>query len=96
MPVNSFPAGASPYGALNCGNVREWVDDDQKPTPDNLKKMQAGLDPKLTMEDAYYVIRGGDFGNPTFARVTHGIGLLSCPLASRNIGSRCAKTPDSR
>ena len=47
MPVAAFPAGASPYGALNmCGNVWEWVDADQPPNPDFLKQMQRHLNPR--------------------------------------------------
>jgi formylglycine-generating enzyme required for sulfatase activity len=79
-----------------CGNFWEWVDDDQKPTPDNLKQLQAHLDPKLKMDDAYYVIRGGYFGIKLLPQLLTESASFPAHLASLNIGFRCAKTPDSR
>ena len=95
MPVNAFPAGASPYGALNmCGNVWEWVDDDQKPTPEFLEGMQKTVDPKLRMEDIYYVIRGGYFQMPLSPNLLTDVGSFPANMASPIVGFRCAKTPD--
>ncbi len=95
MPVNAFPAGASPYGALNmCGNVWEWVDADQKPTPEYLKRMQHDLDPKLTMEDAFYMIRGGYFSLPLSAALISEGASVPARLTTGNIGFRCARSPD--
>lgn len=97
MPVMAFAAGASPYGALNmCGNVWEWVDTDQKPTPDFLKRMQKELDTKLSQEDAFYVIRGGYFQMPLSPELISENAAFPARLVGRYIGFRCAKTPDAR
>jgi serine/threonine protein kinase len=97
MPVNAFPAGASPYGALNmCGNVWEWVDADQKPTADFLRGMQQTVDPKLNEEDAFYVIRGGYFNMPLTPNLITDSGCFPAGHGSPVIGFRCAKTPNLR
>lgn len=54
-PVDSFPYGASPYGALNmAGNAWEWVDAFYGPYPENYNN-----DPIYSR--GYRVIRGGSW-----------------------------------
>ena len=92
MNVNAFPRGASPYGALNmCGNVWEWVDGDEKPTPDNLLKMQKSLDKTLTLDEPFYRIRGGYYYLP--ASLLSETATFPARLATQRIGFRCAKSP---
>jgi formylglycine-generating enzyme required for sulfatase activity len=79
-----------------CGNVWEWVDADQKPTPDFLKRMQRGLDPTLTLEDAFYVIRGGYFTQKLSPGLLSDTSPFPAKLGAVNIGFRCAKTPDTK
>lgn len=94
MSVNAFPEGASPYGALNlCGNVWEWVDGDEKPTADNLVKMQKSLDRSLTMDEPYYRIRGGYYYLQEIAMTE--TATFPARLASPRIGFRCAKSPET-
>jgi serine/threonine-protein kinase len=93
-PVTAFPGGASPYGALNmCGNVWEWVDADQKPTPEYLEKMRLGLDRTLTLEDAFYGIRGGYFNLPLSPELVSEAASFPAKLGADNIGFRCAMDP---
>lgn len=95
MGASAFPLGKSPYGALNlCGNVWEWVDADQKPTAEFLKRMQHDFDPKLTMEDAFYVIRGGYFLSKLSPALLTDGASVPARLTGPNIGFRCAETPD--
>lgn len=55
--VGSFPAGASPYGALDmAGNVGEWVDDFFRAYPN-----ATGSNPNFG--DLNRVVRGGHFGS---------------------------------
>ena len=92
MNVNAFPRGASPYGALNmCGNVWEWVDGDEKPTPDNLLKMQKSLDKTLILDEPFYRIRGGYYYLP--ASLLSETATFPARLATQRIGFRCAKSP---
>jgi len=63
-PVGSFPAGASPYGLLDCaGNVWEWTADWYKPYPGS--EYRSGR-----FGETYRVLRGGAWINhPIDARM---------------------------
>jgi eukaryotic-like serine/threonine-protein kinase len=98
-PVGSFPAGASPYGALDMGgNVWEWVHDaflEVDPLTTTVTNYYAisprenpqGVDPSLT---DYRVVRGGSwstlfgFGRGAY-RLWYGL-----DDAYNDIGFRCA------
>jgi len=59
----SFPAGASPYGALNMvGNAGEWTAT-QVPTAklDRYRTIFRELSPPLSETDVFYEVRGGSF-----------------------------------
>ena len=64
-PVTAFPAGASPYGALNMlGNVWQWVDTPAQPPEADFKNYQAmfkDLVPPLSRKDTFYQVRGGSY-----------------------------------
>jgi len=98
-PVGSFPAGASPYGALDMGgNVWEWVHDafiEVDPYSTTLKNYYAsspaanpqGVDPAIT---EYRALRGGSWN------FTYGFGRVAYRLwfgkddRYEGIGFRCA------
>jgi serine/threonine-protein kinase len=57
-PVGSFPAGASPYGALDmAGNVWEWVEDGYLGYPGNVYEQQ------WDFNDYLKIVRGGSWDN---------------------------------
>lgn len=57
-PVGSFPAGASPYGALDmAGNVWEWVDSSYLGYPGNAYEQAADFN------EYFRVVRGGSWDN---------------------------------
>lgn len=88
-PVGKFPAGASPYGALDMvGNVMEWVADWDAP--------YAAIDetdPKGPATGTQRVLRGGAWNasDPKWLRPSF---RFSFPpgVRSQGIGFRCAKT----
>lgn len=100
-PVGSFPAGASPYGALDmAGNVWEWVHDafiETDPLAGTRKNYYAvspasnpqGEDPTIT---EYRVLRGGswnlDYG---LARSTYRL-WFGLNEAYDGMGFRCARS----
>jgi len=101
-PAGSFPAGASPYGALDmAGNVWEWVYDafiETDPLTASIQNYYAvspaanpqGVDPAIT---DYRGMRGGSWG------WTFGYGRSAYRLwyglddSYDNVGFRCAQSP---
>jgi serine/threonine-protein kinase len=101
-PVGSFPAGVSPYGALDmAGNLWEWVHDafiEVDPLTASLQNYYAvspasnpqGVDPAITM---YRGMRGGSWD------WTFGYGRSAYRLwyglddSYDNVGFRCAQSP---
>jgi formylglycine-generating enzyme required for sulfatase activity len=70
-PVGSFPAGASPYGALDMeGNVQQWCadwSDDARaddPIPyDNYLRKSAFVNPTGPAKGSSRIVRGGSWGD---------------------------------
>ena len=99
MPVNSFPDGKSPYGALNmCGNAWEWtstvifnvehLEDWKKGNPDL----------PLADNDSWYALKGGSYATTL---VNQGGEHQAVPMSEKmpwpgrystlEFGFRCAK-----
>jgi formylglycine-generating enzyme required for sulfatase activity len=70
-PVGSYPAGASPFGALGmAGNVREWVEDDYTEYSAVEEKDPSGRSQRSTLTTR--VNRGGGwfYGDPSGVRTS--------------------------
>jgi formylglycine-generating enzyme required for sulfatase activity len=89
-PVNAFPAGASPYGALDMsGNTWEWVSSAYLPYPYNARDGREDLKPGPVR-----ATRGGGHDSPAEEITTtqRGRNLSRNPAAGHhNIGFRCAQ-----
>jgi formylglycine-generating enzyme required for sulfatase activity/serine/threonine protein kinase len=87
-PVGSFPAGASPYGALDMtGNVWEWVED--RYGPYDAAESHAPVGPDTGDER---VLRGGAWNGSMSAWVRPTYRFSATPaLKSHGIGFRCAR-----
>ena len=93
-PVNSHPEGASPYGALNLtGNAWELVDEMRPPSARAVESMKSRkmLDPPPTMDEPWYVAKGGSFSHPLDEIIASE--WVSSPGRIRlpDLGFRCAK-----
>jgi serine/threonine-protein kinase len=91
-PVNDFPGGASPSGALQMvGNAWEFVDQLRAPSPQALK-MFPKLKPPPRADEPWYMIRGQSCGEPLLDAVIY----ESAPVPGRwkdiYIGFRCVKS----
>jgi serine/threonine-protein kinase len=88
-PVGSFPAGASPYGALDMiGNVWEWVADWYK---DTYYSEAPSKNPRGASSGSYRGLRGGSWNNlPENDRASGRNGFDSA-YRSVNLGFRCAQ-----
>ena len=89
-PVGSYPAGASPYGALDMsGNVYEWVADWYS---EAYYSQSPYANPTGPASGEYHVLRGGSFGTLTHLFNTS-VRIGTGPHAwHRDIGFRCARS----
>jgi formylglycine-generating enzyme required for sulfatase activity len=88
-PVGSFPAGASPYGALDmAGNVWEWTDSWYLPYPGNKRS-------NPNYGQLYRIVRGGSWFDCEFYRCgisapTFNRGFFIANTKNDTFGFRCA------
>lgn len=97
LPVDAYPAGSSPYGALNmAGNVAEWVNDWYSASYYSVIQEDI-VDPVGPLSGDDRVIRGGSWdAMPYLARSVHRQHLPPT-TASGWVGFRCASDePDER
>jgi len=91
-PVGSYPAGDSPYGALDmAGNVWEWTADWHDP---EYYAESPSLDPRGPDRGTYRVLRGGSWSVPaSWTRST--VRLRAYPTrCSDQVGFRCVRDVD--
>lgn len=87
--VGSYPAGASPYGALDMAcNVFEWVNDRYSST---YYSSSPSTNPPGPASGDYRVLRGGDWYGPDL-RVASRYGDAPSSLGSA-LGFRCVAAP---
>jgi serine/threonine protein kinase len=98
-PATAYPAGISPYGALNMlGNAWEWVNTRDK-APEGLdfeiyrKTVFPNLNPPLSPTEPYYQTRGGSFAFVPDDPTTLIWNSMSVParVGNRQTGFRCAR-----
>ena len=89
-PVDSFPTGASPYGALQMiGNAWELVDK-QRPAPSDLRQFRK-MKPPLQPDEAWYMIRGQSAGEPLADSAIWDSNGVPERWKNWSVGFRCAK-----
>ena len=92
-PVDRYPRGASPYGALDmAGNVWEWVSSVYAPYPYQATDGREELYDTPSTTSRQRVLRGGSFASPSADYVRCAMRSLSYPTRRReHIGFRVAQ-----
>jgi serine/threonine-protein kinase len=89
-PVDGFPSGASPYGALQMvGNAWEMVDKRRAP-PSDLRPFQS-LKPPVQPDEAWYMIRGESALDPLVEQAIWDSSAIPERWKDMYVGFRCVK-----
>jgi formylglycine-generating enzyme required for sulfatase activity len=75
------------------GNVWELVNEPAQPTPAILKMFRSQMKPAPTLEDPWYLMRGGSCDEPLQDNVMYDGATVPGAARSANIGFRCVKDP---
>lgn len=95
VAVDTYSAGASPYGALHMvGNVAEWCFDcfDPRFTPRAGGLVCTRSPPQYA---GWRVIKGGSYADPCNAMYLNAIVRIPCDRPVSVLGFRCALPPDA-
>jgi formylglycine-generating enzyme required for sulfatase activity len=88
-PVGSYPAGASPYGALDmAGNAWEWVADWYS---DSYYASASGDNPQGPADGQYRVVRGGSWDNVSVGVRTTFRAFSGPDTGNVDTGFRCVR-----
>jgi serine/threonine-protein kinase len=94
MQVNSNPAGASPYRAVNLvGNVWEWVDESTQPSARAIQNLSKAMQPPPTSTELWFMIRGESYAEPLSEECLTDAAAVPARRHAKNIGFRCVMTP---
>ena len=92
QPVGQYPAGASPYGALDlAGNVREWVSDWYSESYYGSSPTQRN--PQGPVSGQQRILRGGAWDGPAEALRAAARSAVDPATVSATVGFRCALSP---
>ncbi len=92
--AESFGSAASPYQLVNMtGNVAEFVDDLQTPSPAAVKNFAQILSPPPAANEPWYTVRGGAYDRPLTDAVAYEWMSVPARFSAPDIGFRCARTP---
>jgi serine/threonine-protein kinase len=87
----TYDSDKSPDGAINmAGDVSEWVNEAQTPSPEAIKQFD-GLEPPATSEERWFLMRGGSYMLPLEAAETWVYQSLPARFHSPALGFRCAR-----
>jgi serine/threonine-protein kinase len=91
-PVNDFPGGASPAGALQMvGNAWELVEELRNPSPEAIAAFARIVTPPPTAQEPWFIMRGLSYTEPLTDSVLWDAGTVPSRFKGPNIGFRCAK-----
>jgi formylglycine-generating enzyme required for sulfatase activity len=92
LPVGSYPAGASLYGAFDmCGNAAEWVSDYFSST---YYSWLPAINPQGPVQVLDHVLRGGSWDSSPDQATTFFRDSSHSVLPNLRIGFRCALSLD--
>jgi serine/threonine-protein kinase len=92
MPVDSFPDGAGPWGALNMvGNVWEFTDELRTPSEAAVKSFVRLMTPPPAASEPWYTIRGSAYDTKLADNVLWEAASVPARYKAFNIGFRCVK-----
>ena len=90
--VGSYPAGASPYGALDmAGNAWEWIND-RVNTPFGISPSSDLLSPQAKVPGGFRGLQGGSLLGPASGLLVASVGSGRPSSHNVDIGFRCAAT----
>jgi len=92
VAVDSFPDGASPYGALQmCGNAWELIDGSVTPSPQAVTNFERLLCRRIGAGEPWVTIRGGSFERTISDSVTYDGASIPAAYSHGDIGFRCVR-----
>lgn len=93
LPVQSFKACVSPFGAFDMtGNVHEWVDARTTPNKERISNFKDAVTPPPTADEDWFSFRGGSFRSNLKDAVADDFVAAPARFHFLDLGFRCVKS----